>query len=1138
MPPLPPPPPPSAPATSFFDNIDWENIVGVKLFSAIAGIALALAGVFFLKFSIDHGWLQPPIRVALGIITGVALLALCEQKFARQYPATANALDAAALAILFGSFFAAHALWHLIGMLTAFGFLGLVTAVAVYLSVRRDSVFIAVLGLLGGFATPALLGSGHNNPIGLFGYLLLLNAGLSWVAYMKRWPVLTALSLLITSSYQWAWVFKFLTVQKLPLAAGIFLVFPILSFGALMLGRRAYAKPKPGGTLTSAGDDEEEDEESGSWLMRFGPTTAVSSALPMLMAVYLAAVPEFGAQYLLLFGFLLCIDAGLFAVATLRGYYILHLVGALSTIIVTLIWMGMSYRPSAWPEVLGILTVFILFYQLAPILASRLGRPLQEPATRAHIVSGLLFAFFAALARLEPGTESIPLLFGGLFALLTITGVYAILRGAGVVYFIAAFFAVATEAAWSATYLRPERLIPALVIYAAFGLLYLGIPEVARRLKRPLQPAGAGGWLLLVGVALLFFLAGGRVGSSALWGIGVLLAIMNAGLFVESLTNHRVWFTFTGIALSWMVLATWWMTVPLVPVFVPALIVMIGYALLIFGGTHWLIERANAAPDSSIALGPAFVLVAHVFLAVIATQPSLGIPPWPMFAALAVLDVAIAAAALMRGRGELHATATVASAIVLFLWSAMVIVNQLGVHVDYGWPAAAVAATVALLGFAAAVLALAERSDREDKAFPIAVAAAALLGHAVLLVAGLPPHGALPIWLFAGAHAMCVIATLVVAWRYAWTSLSTFSVVISGGALFFAVATRDQSSYALPHLAFAIVVYACYLLYPVVLGRDVRGGLSPYLTAVLASGVFFFLARFDLLNAGYDSIIALLPVTQALILGGLLLLLLRIEPAGRRTLGRLALVSGAALAFVTVAIPLQFEKHWLTLGWILEAAALAWLYRRLPHRGLLAFSAGLAAVSFIRLSANPDVFLYAPRSSTPILNWYLYTYLIAAGSLFAATWLLKPTNDRLIDGAPRLSAIYPALATILLFDLLNIEIADFWSTGPTLTFRFSATLAQDLSYTIGWALFGVALLAAGIVLTRRIVRMAALGLLVITILKCFLHDLGRLGGLYRVGAFVGLAICLTLVAVALQRFVLQAPKEATADTPTDAPIEG
>jgi uncharacterized membrane protein len=54
---------------------------------------------------------------------------------------------------------------------------------------------------------------------------------------------------------------------------------------------------------------------------------------------------------------------------------------------------------------------------------------------------------------------------------------------------------------------------------------------------------------------------------------------------------------------------------------------------------------------------------------------------------------------------------------------------------------------------------------------------------------------------------------------------------------------------------------------------------------------------------------------------------------------------------------------------------------------------------------------------------------------------------------------------------------------------------------------------------------AALGLLVVTVLKCFLHDLARLTGLYRVASFVGLAVCLALVAIVLQRFVLAKPAE-------------
>jgi uncharacterized membrane protein len=49
---------------------------------------------------------------------------------------------------------------------------------------------------------------------------------------------------------------------------------------------------------------------------------------------------------------------------------------------------------------------------------------------------------------------------------------------------------------------------------------------------------------------------------------------------------------------------------------------------------------------------------------------------------------------------------------------------------------------------------------------------------------------------------------------------------------------------------------------------------------------------------------------------------------------------------------------------------------------------------------------------------------------------------------------------------------------------------------------------------------AALGLLLITILKCFLHDLARLGGLYRVASLFGLAVSLVLVGLMLQKFVM------------------
>jgi uncharacterized membrane protein len=207
-----------------------------------------------------------------------------------------------------------------------------------------------------------------------------------------------------------------------------------------------------------------------------------------------------------------------------------------------------------------------------------------------------------------------------------------------------------------------------------------------------------------------------------------------------------------------------------------------------------------------------------------------------------------------------------------------------------------------------------------------------------------------------------------------------------------------------------------------VLGRRVRGERDPYVAAVLASIVFFFAAR-AALNAGpYGWSVGALPVVEGAIMALLLRQLLRIELPGTRDLGRLALVAGAALAFVTVAIPLQLHRQWITIGWALEGAALAWLFRRIPHRGLLYTAVALLAAVFARLALNPEILRYEPRGAIRILNWYLYAYLICAVAFLVAAWLFKGSDERISGVDLRPSQILPAGAVILMFLLSSTGI--------------------------------------------------------------------------------------------------------------------
>jgi len=1084
---------------------DWEELVGVRMFSWAAGIALAVAAVVFLGYSIQQGWLQPPVRMAIGLVVGIGLLVGCELKAARRYPVTANALDGAAIVILFSTFFATYRLWQLIGPVTAFALLALVTVVAVLLSIRRDSVFIALLGLVGGFSTPALLSTGRDNPFGLFGYLLMLNAGLGWVAYRKRWPALVGLSLLFTTVYQWGWVVTFLTPGKLPVATAIFFVFPVLGFVSLGLAGRAGALDSGTGTGRRA------------W---FEEAASLNGALPLLFAMFMATSQAYSEHPALLFGFLFCVDAGLLAVALWRGQNVLHVLGGVATVIVFAGWANQAYgagggaHSPAYPAILGFVSLFVAFYLCAG-LAARHGTRRLEGAGRIAVYSAPLLLFlFPTLAAGEAAAASPALLFAVLFVLMAGCAAFAVVEGEGIVYFVGAFLAVVAEAAWSARHLTGDALLGALVVYGVFGLLFLGVPVAARRWRGPLQPEWLGGMLLLLSIALLFFLSGSVTAPSSLWGLAILLGVLNVSVMVESRAARLRPLAIGGAMLSWLVLGVWWLSGALTAQVVPALLVVAGFTVLTLGGQLW-VGGADAEGDATQG-GMSLALVGHLFLLFVAAQPSLSLPPWPMLGVLAVLDLAVGAAALYTRRAELLAAALGLSQIVLIVWVAVAGFEP--------WPTTAMvaAAVVAALGLAGAALASRRVPDAalRDR-FDMAAAVSLVLGQALLIVAAASPAapGAVPLATF---HVLFLVGLMALATMRDWHALDIAAVGLTSTATWTWQNTHAGAGGWPDVLILATPIYVVFVAYPLVLGKRVGRELWPHLAAVLASASFFLVARLSVIAAGYGDAIGALPLLQAGLLGVLLIGLLRIEPPEGRTLGRLAVVAGAVLAFITAAIPLQLEKEWITIAWAIEGAALAWLYRRIPHRGLFWWALGLLAVVFVRLALNPEVLVYQPRSETPILNWYLYTYLTCAAATLCAGWLFSTTNDEIVPEL-RGSQVAPAAGTILLFLLLNIEIADFFATGDTISFNLSAGLGQNLTYTLGWAVFAVCLVAAGIVFRSHAARLSAIVLLTVAVLKGFLSDVARLQGLYRVMSFVGLAVCLSLVAVVLQRFVL-APK--------------
>jgi uncharacterized membrane protein len=181
----------------------------------LGAVALALAGLFLILYAVEHGWIGPTARVALGLLLGIALAAAGEwtrrrpwqMRFAMQRTDHApGALAGAGLFVAFASIYSAHALYGLIGPLATFIGLALVAAAGFALAALHAPI-VAVVGLLAAFATPMLVASETPSAAGLFAYLALVVAAALGVVRYRDWAWLAVSA--VTGGFLWTilWLF-------------------------------------------------------------------------------------------------------------------------------------------------------------------------------------------------------------------------------------------------------------------------------------------------------------------------------------------------------------------------------------------------------------------------------------------------------------------------------------------------------------------------------------------------------------------------------------------------------------------------------------------------------------------------------------------------------------------------------------------------------------------------------------------------------------------------------------------------------------------------------------------------------------------------------------------------------------------
>jgi uncharacterized membrane protein len=690
------------------------------------------------------------------------------------------------------------------------------------------------------------------------------------------------------------------------------------------------------------------------------------------------------------------------------------------------------------------------------------------------------------------------------------------------------------ELGWFRRFMAPEKMLVGAAAFLLFGLLFLLLPLLARSqadAPKLLQVGAVGG----IAPFLFAVLVAGNQSYSAEWPLLFgFVALLDTALIAVALLRDRMPLLVGASLATALTLPLWAVQGLDRGTMWGATLAAIGLTFLLNTPSHLAARLVPARREEHPGVLEAGSLVAASgfgLYTLVLVARELGEPPWLFLLAIAALTgllVARSGARRVRGIGVAGALAI---GLLILCWflahtSGDTLLRNLAVPLLFA----------IVLSVVASLRGAGSRPAAEHEA--AAVAATAMAGLVLWGCLTGAELGREPAALFA-ALAVAMILALVSAVRSDWTPLLPISLVVS--ALFLTVWQgaffhRSDTPLVLPaYAAFYLAFLSLPFAMPAEVRRRWRFRSAPWVTSALAGPAFFLVLHQAFVSLWGKTWIGALP----LVLAGCSVAALRgvakafarklsDTSAAQRRLRYLALFSAISLGFVALAIPLQLDRQWITIGWALEASAVWWLFGGLPHPGLKYFGLLLFAAVGVRLLLNGDVLHYQPRGM-PVFNWLLYTYAVPAACCLLGSRFLKGAESRR-DGAPgfdfvagdrqHLAPGVAFLGLLLIFWLINLEVTDFYSPGRYVEFSMERQLARDLTMSVAWAIYALTLLVLGLARSLKGLRVVSLGFLVLTIAKVFLYDLSRLAGVHRVLSFVGLGASLIFVSLLYQRFVV------------------
>lgn len=325
-------------------------------------------------------------------------------------------------------------------------------------------------------------------------------------------------------------------------------------------------------------------------------------------------------------------------------------------------------------------------------------------------------------------------------------------------------------------------------------------------------------------------------------------------------------------------------------------------------------------------------------------------------------------------------------------------------------------------------------------------------------------------------------------------------------------------------IAYASVFFAIFAVAPLVTlqpeGENALFAAIPAILAFLNAGVYFLEAY-----AMIQEVNKVNMAWFALALAAVYIFLSRQVHARTLQAGTSEILYflhlAVAIGFITIAIPIRLDAHWITIGWFIEAGVLLWIANRIDSDFLNAFALAAIVLGVTRLLLLDNF-----HTTQLIFNLRMATYAVAIVVLGGVAWFGSRRQD---DSAHTIGAMAVVALNVLALIALSREVTDYYAremASLSLSryrwrsayegFR-SVEIARDFTYSALWMAYGAMLMIVGFVRRSAFIRWLALILIAITIVKVFVYDVSQLERGYRIVSFIVLGILLLAISFVYQR---------------------